>query len=1734
MISINGYKIKKEIHNGGKSIICSAIREKDNLPVVIKILKSEYPTEMELENFKNEFDIESELKSDNIITNYDFIDYKNTKAIVMEDFGGISLDNFMKNKKLGVKTFLNMAVQLTGIIEEIHKKNIIHKDIKPDNILINPETNEMKLIDFSISTKVNKEIQKDVMEDRIVGSLHYISPEQTGRMNRSIDYRTDFYSLGVTLYKLITGELPFNEDDPAELIYSHIAKNPVPPAALNPEIPEIVSDIIVKLMSKNAEDRYQSAHGLKHDLKKVLDDINESGYPDSFVLGEKDNPDILKIPERLYGRSGELEDLLSAFACASDGNKEIRFFCGGPGIGKSSLINEIHIPILKQHAYFISGKFDVLKRTIPYSAISRAFQDLVRQTITRPEKIFNLIKEEILEVILDNGKVLTDVIPELELLIGRQPDIQPLPSGEAQNRFNMVFRSFVKVFTKREHPLALFIDDLQWADNASLKLIEEVLADNELKYFLFIGAYRDTEVDHAHPLTGMIGRIEANGIKYSTVKIGPLNIGNICELLSDVLCAGKDEIADLASIVHEKSAGNPFFIQEFIMTLYKDGFIGFDNGWKWDLRKIRDAGITDNVVDLMKEKINKLSGKSVDMLKTASCIGINFSPDILGRLIGKSRNDTLAHLIETINEGLILKEGDDFRFVHDRVYEASNALLTEDERRKLHYKIGKMYIERRDGSDQDDLIFNIANNFNLSKDLLTGEEKGLLVDLDLKAGSKAKESAAYNSALHYYKEAVSLLPPDSWKIQPEFTRTILMETAELEYINTNYEESERLYDDILKRTDDLLIKAKIYQNKIISCENQMKIMDAIDLALTILKELGIDLSDKPGANSIKYQMDRFYRNLGNRSIDDLNGLGDIDAEKPGASAGYKEDARKKSEALGIMSSVGVPVWMYMPELFPVMMLEIVNISLEYGLNHFSAVGFVFLGVISCSIMGQTDFGYQLGEFALKILDRFGAKYLRSMLIFLFGCMVHYWKKPARDGIVYLEEAYAEGIENGNLQYASYGISHICMRNIFIGENLNKISELYNKYEAPLQRLKQSDAEGFFNPPRQFVANLLGKARDNEKLIGEYWDEAKMYPLFTEMKFYAGLSLNNIFKMMLLFILSRYDDAYRTAKANESYVAANFGQMQSSIYHFFYALSISAVYDGSSDEVKKELLEKLNSIKIQIELWSKNCPDNYLNKYLIVQAEMLRIEKNDFSAMKFYDDAVRASKKFGFLHEEAIANELAGRYYLSREMDKIASMYLIEARYCYARWGAVVKVRRLEEEFETIYEQLILKGNDGSGENADTMTGFGLDSSSLDMKAIIRSLQSISSEIMMDSLMEKIMKIIFENAGAQRGYLVLLKDDGYYVEYGGEYDKVISKVVKSVPVDQGGILSSSIVRYCAKINEYLVLDNASEEGVFVNDPYIMKNKPKSILCLPVINQTRFIGLIYLENNSATKAFTKNHIDVLKILTSQAAISLENSRMLDILIEKNRLEQEMKIAERIQTGLIVSPPENDFFELAALMKPAIEVGGDYYDIITDKFGNLWFTVGDVSGHGLTAGLIMMMAQTALNTIINESGNVSPKEILVSLNRMLFNNVRQRLKETHFMTMILLKYSGNGKILCSGSHLDVVMYRIKTGKCERIRSEGLFLSIVPDISEKISNIEFGIETGDIMVLYTDGIIESGKSGDKRDMYGMENLCRIIEKNASKDAGSIKDAIFEDVLRWSGKIVDDDMTVIVARRKK
>ncbi len=1529
MYNIANYQIVNKIYESTNSIVYRAIRNQDGLAVILKTLKTDYPTASELSRYHQEFAILSELKNiDGIINVYHLEKYKNTPILCIEDFQGKSLSYWLKNHKVTLKEQLMLAVLISQNLALIHQQGIIHKDINPANIIWNPDTNVLKIIDFGISTQFSKQQLSLKNPEVLEGTLSYMSPEQTGRMNRVIDYRSDFYSLGVTLYELFTGQLPFTSQDAMELVYSHLAKQPLAAVKVKPDLPIVISDIINKLLAKTAEERYHSAWGIHADLQCCYDDLQQTGSIKSFELAQKDISDKFYIPQKLYGRNNEINQLLAAFERIIHGTTEIMLVAGYSGIGKSVLVKEIYRVLTKNNGYFISGKFDQLQRNVPYGAIINAFKELVQQLLTENETKLNQWKQKLLTALRNNGQVIIDVIPEIEQIIGKQAPITELSMAESQNRFNMVFQNFIRVFCHPDHPLVIFLDDLQWVELETLKLLKLITDNTGL---LIIGAYRDNEVSSSHPLITSLNSLREEKININQITLKPLSFEHVNQLIADSVHQTTTATHNLAELVVAKTQGNPFFINQFLHALYKEKLLYFvlptpdkNAYWQWDIQKIKNTNITDNVVDLMINKLKKLPMSAQQVIRLAACIGNRFDLHTLAIVYEKSLYDTFQDVMLVLMEGLLLPKSEaklleneqlvieQLQFLHDRVQQAAYALIDDSEKKAVHLQIGRLLLKNT--HDVEEHIFDIVEQLNKSIDLITNKsEKLQIAKLNLIAGKKAKQATAYKTAINYLTIGRAFLMPDSWEQTHDLTCELFIEAVETAYLSGDYQQMEALAHTTLRHTRSFNDEVRICEIRIEAYNGQHQPLKSIQVALAFLKRLNIDLPEIPTDEQVGSVLQTTNAIFAQQSIKKLFDLPVM--------SGTNEKL-----AMRILTALRQPTYHSSPNLMIISTLKQVELSLQYGNTVGSSFGYIGYGFILCTQHdGNIASGYQLGLLSLKLSEKLDPAWLQVRIFEIFNVLIRPWSEHVRTSFQPLIENYHKGLEVGELEFASYSICMKCQYAYFAGQKLNEFIEDIALYTDEVAKIKREHMVGWNRIFWQTGLNLL-KNNDNPcRLIGEAYDETVQLPQHLAANDKTAIHFFYLNRSFLHYLFQYNAQAVEDSQLAQHYLDGATGLLSTAIFYFYDSLIQLSIYSELTLSEQTDCINKINLNQQKMALWARHAPMNFQHKYDLVEAEKARVLGQYGDARELYDQAIELAEKNQYINEAALAYELAGRFYMGRNKSNLAQLYLRDAHYAYQQWEAMAKAKDLEAR----YADLFIIQRDSSASNSinthpvlsSTASSNHNISAQLDLNSIMKAAQTLSGEIVLSQLLEKMMQIVMESAGAEKGYLLLPKHDKWFIEAEIHINDDTATVLQSRSIEQDAPLSKHILHYIIHTKQAIVLDDASQEKQFSHDVYITLNQPKSLLCLPLLHHGLLNGILYLENNLTIGAFTKKRLEILNLLSSQLGISIQNALFYAKLEEKvaertDELKQQTLALEQANVSLVqLNQEKNEFLGIAA---------------------------------------------------------------------------------------------------------------------------------------------------------------------------------------------------------------------------
>ncbi|MHC0062237.1 ATP-binding sensor histidine kinase [Nostoc sp. UIC 10890] len=1519
-LTIAGYQTIEQLYLGSRTQVYRAVRECDRLPVVIKLLKREYPTFSELVQFRNQYAIAKNIDIPGIIKPYSLEAYHNGYVLVMEDFGGVSLRQFTQGKILTLEQFLPIALQLLDTLHQLHQQSVIHKDIKPANILIHPQTKQIKLIDFSIASLLPRETQEIQSPNGLEGTLAYLSPEQTGRMNRGIDYRSDFYSLGVTFFELLSGQLPFESNEPMELLHCHIAKQPPFLCDFNPDLPLMLGEIVRKLMAKNAEDRYQSALGIKHDLVTCLEQWRETGKHTWFDLGQRDISDRFLIPEKLYGRESEVQTLLDTFGYVANGGSQLMLVAGFSGIGKTAVVNEVHKPIVRWNGYFIKGKYDQFNRNIPLSAFVQAFRDLMGQLLSESDSQLKQWQSKILAAVGDNGQLLIEVIPELEQLIGKQPAIAQLSGSAAQNRFNLLFQKFIQVFTTREHPLVMFLDDLQWADSASLNLLKLLMAQSDWGYLFIIGAYRDNEVFAAHPLMLTLDEIEKASSCVKTLTLDPLSQADVNHLIADSLSCATVQALPLTELVYQKAQGNPFFTTQFLKALHEDGLITFDweiGFWQCDVAQVRSLALTDDVVEFVAQQLQKLPPNTQDILKLAACIGNQFDLKTLAIVSEKSQIEAATSLWKALQEGLIIPQNEvykfyqqesfvnshkqmtndqgqmtvTYKFLHDRVQQAAYSLIPADEKQPVHLKIGQLLLSNTPESNREERIFEIVSQLNIATELIAqSAERQTLAEFNLMASRKAKAATAYTAACKYAQVGIGLLAQNNWQHQYELTLALHQVATEAAYLSGDLEQMSANASLVLNHAKTPLAQISVYEVKIEAFTAQGQFAQAIAAALAILKQLGVELPAAPTQDDVAAAFSTVSDAIGERLPGELLNLSEAN------NANILAAAR-------ILTSVAPCAYLYQPRLYLLVILKKVYLSVVYGNESTSTFSYVSYGILMCGVFGKVELGYEFGQLALDLLSRQQNSELKGKTLLLVYVYTRHWKMHLRETLNPLQIAYCNCLDVGDLAFAGYSAYNYGFYSYFAGKNLTQLEPEVARYCEALKHLKQNLNLTYSQLIRQILLNLMGNGDEVVVLSGAAYNEQHQLPLHETAGDRTGLALLWINKLVVSYLFSEFEQAVEQAGQARQYLDAVLAFLYVPIFHFYESLAQISYLGELSTPEQQPIKECIAANQEKLKDWATHAPMNFLHKFHLVEAERERVQGNKAEAIDLYDRAIKGAKENDYIQEEALANELAAKFYLDWGKERIAQEYMTQAYYGYARWEAKAKVADLERRYPQLLAPILQPTRSPLSTNETiftlesiTSTSSATSSSSnvsvaLDLATILKASQTLSSEIELEKLLSALLHIVIENAGADKCVFMLLESGGLLIQalaqlsFGGTslQNKGTAEVdfypmlSNPQPVEDSPDLPVSLINTVKRNLQPVVIIDATVHPQLINDPYIQQQQPKSILCIPILHQGKLLGILYLENNLATGAFTSDRVKLLNLLCAQAAISVENARL-----------------------------------------------------------------------------------------------------------------------------------------------------------------------------------------------------------------------------------------------------------------
>lgn len=1477
---LTGYRITQTLMQGEVTSIHRAIGIEGD--VVLKWLNVPYPTFDQLAALRNEYNILSKFDHPGILRAIGLHEVGNGLVLVSEDVQGGPISEAFGAGPVPIKEFFSIAIQITDALREVHDAGIIHKDINPSNILYDQSARQIKIVDFGIATDVPSQRPSARGVDVMQGTIAFMSPEQTGRINRSIDYRTDIYSLGATFFTLLTGHPPFESDDPLDVIHGHLARVPQKPSELV-GMPDILSQIVMKLLSKDAEDRYQTAAGLLHDLETCERQLRETYSVNNFELATHDRSARFQMPERIYGRDAEVRILHEHFARASYGAVEVLLVAGESGVGKSLLVKEVQTPLLQGQGSFIEGKFDQYQRETPYSALIEAFEDLVQQLIVKGDHA--RLKRRLSASLGANLGVITDVIPGLKELVGNVAAVPEVGAVEARNRFTLAFQQFVWVLANRDHPIVLFLDDLQWADQASLDLIQAILTDTQGHYFYFVGCYRDNEIGPDHEMAAVFDAIEkVNRVERLT--LGPLDENTIREILLDTFVERSDGANQLAEILMKKTGGNPFFLNEFLRTLHESGHLVFDeklSEWTWNAAVIAAMETTDNVSDLTAARLERLPADTMEVILLAACIGSQVSDAQLANKMHLDRIELRRRLEPALREGvLLLTEEAQFgstrySFSHDRVRHAAYSQMSEPEQWEMHLRIGRHLMQELSADEKNRRLFDIADQLNTGRNGITDRDDQIaLARLNMDASKRAKSSAAFGTALRHVQIAMELMGEDLWRADREFARDLYLERGECEFLNGHFDEADRYLGYLIENAEDPMDAHAAYNVLIAATNARGQFAKSIAIGIEALDKLGITFpknEDEIG-QAIGAELGQIQQHLQNIEIDSLIDLPEMTDPKLAA-------------AVQLLVSMTSTSFIGGPELYPLIVAKQINLSIEHGNAPASSVAYSSYGVLnSPGGLSDIDTSYAFGDLALRMSDRQAIRENAVNVDFVFGTFISHWRNHLSESVTYLARAFAAALEAGNFEYVRYTATFEAFYNVLQWNDLAQAKANTTKRLDVLSKIRQDDSSGAFRLANQLAETLSGSEASTGgpyQMIGPDFDEHVAEAEWKKGNDFLSLACLYVSRVIISNLYRRDRETLQLIEAAKPFLVASTGTFLLAEFTFTRALAFTATYSQCDEAEKPAHLAQIEEDLATLTTWAGKSPQNFAHRVLILKAEMGTLPGIENAptfeeTINLYEKAGERAREGGFLLHEGIIYERAAAFCEQVDLRRLATSFLQDSLYAYERMNAKPKADMLKARMDTPGQYAA--GQTASGQTMATTLGQRID---LERETFLRANQAISAAIRMEDLLSELVKILIEFAGAERCAVIRVEDEELTTVVQSRPDgKGID--TSEVPLDSVTWIHGSIVRYALQTRSPVVLDDAHTEGRFKDLPDVAAMKSRSVLCLPIMERGRIRDLMYLSNNLSSSVFTSGRVESLKMLSGQVAVSIANAELYENLEEK----------------------------------------------------------------------------------------------------------------------------------------------------------------------------------------------------------------------------------------------------------
>ncbi|MBL0175111.1 MAG: AAA family ATPase [Ignavibacteria bacterium] len=1506
MSATPAYRQLEEIARDAQTRTFRGVGASDAAPVLVKVPLAEYPEPRTIALLRHEFAIARRLEDAGALRVLRLESSRHAYALVYEDSGGETVASLLSRKKLAMTEFLRLALNLARALGEIHRRGVVHNGISSHAILVDAAAGDARFTGFGSASLLEVEFSERWSPDTVPGPLEYISPEQTGRMNRAVDLRSDVYSLGIVLYEMLIGWLPFQSRDPMELVHAHIARRPKSPSELNEDIPMPVSDILLKMLEKSAEQRYQSCAGLVADLETCLSMLETAGSIASFAIGEHDTYERFLLPQKLYGRDRETERTTEAFHRAADGAVRLLMLSGYSGSGKTALVHEMHAPIARRNGCFLSGKFDQLQRNIPYAPLLQAFQQFVGMLLSMDDGALAQWRARIADAVGANGRILLDLLPDIELVLGAQPEVIALPEKEAQNRFHSVLLAFVQAIARPEHPLVVFLDDCQWMDAASFEFIGKLLQHPDSRSLLLLCSYRENEVAPGHPVFRMAENAEKASVAVERVHLAPLLPRDVTALVRDMLHLEDGAGEELGALLHAKTQGNPFFLGEFLRSLHAKRLLRFhreENRWQWSMQDIVRENITDNVAELVLERIHTLPSTAQQVLQLASCLGNRFDLRTLATVREAHAARTAGQLWDAIHAGLVVPIDDSYRlyqyddeldespadaddgaqaieykFLHDRVQQAAYDSIPAAEKQAMHLRIGRLLHAALPEQRRDDALFDIVHHLNAGADLLTDNaERGALAGRNLRAARKARASAAYEAAYQYASKGLSLLSSTSDPGASPVGRDLLHEAGMCEYLTGRFDDADRHFDEVLRITPDTLAKAAILTSKVTLYCAVPRVDEAIAIAAEGLASLGIRLHTSPGKAQVGLQLARVQWLLRGKSAADLRALPEM------------TDAASIL-ALELLASMISVAYYRSAEMYALLILKMMELVLRKGVSVSAPFVFSQYSAIIAAGFGRYARAVEFGGLATALLERFPHPLWSGRVKMTIGVFSLNWEKEFSDSLASLRESRALSSQSGDHLYGVWSGRFIVLTRLCTGDTLQEIasdleSALHYSRQVNLPEPAMASVDVFHRSMTVPVADLDARRR----LADERAGLERMLGVSTDIpsRMYHASHM-----IASAWLCRDFTEGAALIAASKPDMHGILGQLSEAWYRFFCVLTLGERRRAGTGG--RAAGRAISAHRGKLAALAAHCPANYRHLVDIVDAEAADDGRGSLRALPLHARALASAADFGAPLFIAIANESAGRCFLRSGIPRLALVHLRDAHAAYGAWGASEKTRLLEAEFPDLLTATRETGS-RAGDAGLSAHGGGL-SAKLDVLSFVKASHAFSDEIILEKLLRKLIRIILENAGAERGLLILERDGAWRVEAEGDSSRRDAAVMQSVPLETYPAIAHSVVHYVERTRQPFALDAAHRRGDFTGDPHIAVNAVASILCIPLIHSARLTGILYMENSLTEGAFPSERLEALTILSADMAISIENARLFaDLAFAKTEIEQYSRTLE-----------------------------------------------------------------------------------------------------------------------------------------------------------------------------------------------------------------------------------------------